>query len=74
MPKEPQLVISNMMDKRLSICHGIYRGVWDMVFLFYVEHDPVAGSRKGVDLTFHVMRYHQRFTAIREYGHAGGVE
>ena len=40
----------------------------------YGEHNPVAGSRKGIDFTFHVMRYHPRFTAIEEDGHAGGVE
>ena len=75
MPKEPRLAISNMVDKRLGVCHGIYHGVWDMILSFDVEHDPVAGGRKGVDFTFHVMRYHPRFTAIKEEdGHAGGVE
>ena len=73
MSKEPRLVISNIVDKRLGVCHGIYHGVWDMI-LFHSEHNPVEGSRKGVDFTFHVMRYHPRFTAIKEDGHAGGVE
>ena len=74
MPKEPQLAISNMVDKRLGVCHGIYHGILDMIVLFYVEHDPVAGGRKGVDFTFHVTRYHSRFTAIKEDGHTNGVE
>ena len=51
----------------------MYHGVWDMIFTFYVVHNPVAGSCKGVDFTFFVMRYHPRFTAIEEDGHAGGV-
>ena len=58
-----------------SVCHGIYRhdhGVWGMILSFDVELDPVAGGRKGVDFTFHVMRYHPRFTVIKEGGHAGG--
>ena len=50
MLKEPQLAISNMVDKRLSVGHGIYHGVWDMIFWFYVEHNTVAGSRKGLIL------------------------
>ena len=74
MPKKPQLAISNMVDKRLGVGHGIYHGVWDMIFSFYVEYNPVAGSCKGIDFTFHVMRYHPRFTAIEENGPAGGVE
>ena len=74
MPKKPQLAILNMVDKRLGVGHGIYHGVRNMIFLFYVEHNPVAGSCKGMDFTFHVMRYHPRFTAIEENGHAGGVE
>ena len=73
-PKEPQLGILSMMDKRLSVGHGIYHGVWDMIFSFYAEHDPVAESCKGIDFTFHIMRYHARFTAIEEGGHTGGVE
>ena len=54
-PKEPQLAVSNIVDKRLGVCHGIYRGVWDMILSFDVEHDPVAGGRKGVDFTFHII-------------------
>ena len=69
-----QLAILNTVDKRLSVGHGIYHGVWDMIFSFSVEHNPVAGSRKGVDFTFHIMRYHPRFTAIDGDGQAGGVE
>ena len=45
-----------------------------MIPSFYVEHNPVAGIPKGVDFTFHVMRYHPRFTAIKEDGHTGGEE
>ena len=45
-----------------------------MIFSFYDEHNPVAGNRKGIDFTFNVMRYHLRFIAIDEDGHAGGVE
>ena len=45
-----------------------------MIFLFCVEHNPVAGSCKGVDFTFHVMRYHPSFTAIEEDSWASGVE
>ena len=74
MPKKPQLAISNMVDNRLGVGLGIYHGVWDMIFSFHVEHNPVAGSPKGIDFAFHVMRYHPRFTAIEEDGHAGGVE
>ena len=48
-PKESQLATSNMVDKRLGVGHGIYHGVCDMIFSFYVEHNPVAGGRKGVD-------------------------
>ena len=78
----PQLVILNTMDKRLGVgpvgygigLYIIYHGVWDMIFLFYVEHNPVAGSHKGVDFTFHVMRCHWRFTVIEEDGHADGIE
>ena len=44
-----------------------------MIFSFYVEHSPVAGRSKGVDFTFHVMRYHPRFKAIED-GYTGGVE
>ena len=29
MPKEPQRAISNMMDKRLSVGHGIYHSIRD---------------------------------------------
>ena len=57
-PKKPQLAISNMVDKRLGVGLGIYHGVRDMIFSFYVEHNPVAGSRKGIDFPSHVMRYH----------------
>ena len=48
----------------------------NMIFSFYINLSiiPVAGSRKGIDFTFHVMRYHPRFTAIEEDGHAGDVE
>ena len=31
MPKESQLAISNIVDKRLGIDHGIYRGVCDII-------------------------------------------
>ena len=46
MPKEPQLAVSNMMDKRLGAGHEIYHnhGVWDMIFSFYLEHNTVARS------------------------------
>ena len=74
MPKESQLATSNMVDKRLGVGHGIYHGVCDMIFSFYVEHNPVAGGREGIDFTFHVMRYHPRFTAIEKDSHTGGVE
>ena len=30
---------------------GLYHGVWDMIFSFYVEHNPVARSRKCVNLS-----------------------
>ena len=50
MPKEPQLAILNMVDKQLGVGHGIYQGVWDMIFSFYVEQYPASGSRKGVVL------------------------
>ena len=54
-PKEPQLAISNMVDKRLGIGHEIYHdGVCDMTFSFYVEHNPEAGSRKGNDFTWKI--------------------
>ena len=33
-----------------------------------VEHNPEAGSCKGVDVTFHVMRYYPRFTVIDDDG------
>ena len=76
-PKVPQLAISNMVDKRLGVCHGIYHGVWDMIPSFYVEHNPVAGSCKGVDFTFHVMRditgdITQDSQPGTEDGHTGG--
>ena len=74
MPMEPELAISNMVDKRLGVCHRIYHGVWNMILSFNVEHDPVAGSRKGVDFTFHVMRYHSTFTVIKEDGQADYVK
>ena len=47
----------------LGVGHGIYHGVWDVIFSFYVEHNPVTGSCKGVDFPFHVIRYCPRFTA-----------
>ena len=71
-PKDTQLAISNMVDKRLDVGH-VYHCVWDMVFLFYVEHNPVAGSCKSFDFTFHIMTYHSRFTAIEEDSRASGV-
>ena len=37
-------------------------------------HNPVAGSRKDVVFTFHVIRYHPRITAIEENGQAGGAD
>ena len=46
-------------------------------FFFYVAHNPVAGSHKGVDFTYQFMRYHPRFIAVDERdedGHTGGVE
>ena len=65
MPKEPQLALSNMVDKRLGV---FYLGVWDMIFSFYVKHNSVAGSQKakGIDFTFRVMGYHPRFTGMEE--------
>ena len=54
MPKESQLATSNMVDKRLGVGHGINHGVCNMIFSFYVEHNPVAGGREGIDFTFHV--------------------
>ena len=64
-----------MVDKRLDVGHGNYISCCLEHGLFvYGEYNPVAGSRKGIDFTFHVMRYHPRFTAIEEDGHAGGVE
>ena len=44
MPKAPQLRITHAVDERLGVGHGIYYGVWNMIFTFYVEHNPVAGS------------------------------
>ena len=48
--KKPQLAILRMVDKRLGVGHGIYHGVRDMIFWFYVEHNPVAGSCKAMIL------------------------
>ena len=48
-PKESQLAISNMVDKRLGVGHGINHGVCNMIFSFYVEHNPVAGGREGIE-------------------------
>ena len=71
--QETSLAISNMVGKRIG-GRGMYHGVSDMIFSLYVERNPVAGSRDGVDFTFHVMRYHPRFTTIEEDGHADGVK
>ena len=36
-PKELQVAILNMVDKRLGVGHGIYHGVWDMIFSFMLS-------------------------------------
>ena len=59
-PKEfHQLAISNAVNKKFGVGHKAYRSVWDMIFSFYVAHNPIAGSRIGVDFTFHFISYHR---------------
>ena len=58
-PKESQLAISNMVDKKLDVGHVKSHSDCNMIFSFYVEHNPVAGCRKGIDFTFLIIRYHE---------------
>ena len=62
------------VDEGLGVCQVIDPFIAHTVKSLDVQHDPVAGCGKCIDLVFHVAGYNPGFTSIEKHCHTGGVE